>query len=1330
MTQQKKRLAKSIQRPTMERLERRHLLTSVVPLGFEFPDPLDGSSATSVSADGSVIAGYTFRYSNANEDEQAFRWQEGHLTFVGQPDLAVLTESTIPIGPDVSEGGSVIVGSRFITDFDTAAFRWIDANPDVMPVSENLFQGSAAAVSSDGTVIVGTDGGSLDRAVRWTEQGLVYLDGLERIGPGSPDSRALSVSADGSVIVGSIRQRGMEAEQAFFWTEIEGFTPLDDLGEGSVAMDVSADGSTIVGHSFTGVSTEAFLWTPDDGMVLLEDQPTWDSFSYATAVSGDGSTVVGYRGSWHSEGGVEAFRWSKETGIVGLGDLPGGEQSSRALDISADGTVIVGEATSENGLEAVRWTAPDLVPGISSPNVAQAGETIDLLQVIENIGSEQITVPFMVSFDLVSDTQAPIEFDVVEVNGVTIDANGNYGFFNPLTIPLDVEPGSYRLRTSIETATDVYELSKLNNVVESPFTVTEPISLSETVTVYEGSEAKNFIRAPGFTEVKVFDLNGGALIGSVDEPTTGGSVWTWKHTPPDGPKTRNLIVKATVAPGVDPVEATFVLQVQNQVPTIQFVDPPNNWDEGTPLTVFLHVEDPGTDDKVGISPDDGGIPPVLVPDASGQTLGQVKWEFNPVEGEFGWAWKFIPPDGPASHFIQVKQADKDGGEGVDQFVLNVKDVAPTFTAAIDLACFAYGVDPTDTFPLPFCVDEGSSAQVMGTYFDPGEDDHITFLGVWGTTYLADPDADADDPTEEHHPSRGTWQVDIPTTDGDAAESFQLTWQQSPPSSPQNSGVTEQDIFQVMAFNVPPNIKPDQNQLPPTTVLVEDETGDIFMELEGDQPFLKLNESDAPVSISGTLIDPGFDEISIRAEITTIPALSFPIGEVSAPPTGTAGQPIPWSWTFDTEDDLQGFVTISIKDEEDVGNSISFELVVNNELPDIEFGSTKIEVVAGQTARNSGTFSDPAGLDKDPVELNVVSGATSFFNDFIDDGNGTWAWTLHTVDPSQSGDIKLRANDFDGGVRIETFELVVLPRLTELDAAGVDVDILPDTFVDDLADAREDGILDFVAPGESGGNFDLPPGGSLVVGAGAATDNVRANGGTVILGVGATVQGNIRNAGRLYVAGGSIEGNVRDVGRMIVAEGTTVEIDGNLDGTSLEVESNASVTIKGNVDLSALVLRPGAYVFVEGNVRIHDLLSLDASSELFLLGNLHIEGAEEARDETATLFVGGNIRLGRQAAAAAVGASAFFESADNSLPEVEASTSGLDLKVAAEQQPSAVIDLVFETGDANLDSRVDDEDFEILLANFGKLDAGWTEGDFNGDGVVDFADFLSLSKHIG
>ena len=43
------------------------------------------------------------------------------------------------------------------------------------------------------------------------------------------------------------------------------------------------------------------------------------------------------------------------------------------------------------------------------------------------------------------------------------------------------------------------------------------------------------------------------------------------------------------------------------------------------------------------------------------------------------------------------------------------------------------------------------------------------------------------------------------------------------------------------------------------------------------------------------------------------------------------------------------------------------------------------------------------------------------------------------------------------------------------------------------------------------------------------------------------------------------------------------------------------------------------------------------------------------------------------------------------------------------------------GDANLNGTVDQNDFDLVIGNFGSA-GGWTQGDFNYDGVIDRNDF--------
>jgi len=51
------------------------------------------------------------------------------------------------------------------------------------------------------------------------------------------------------------------------------------------------------------------------------------------------------------------------------------------------------------------------------------------------------------------------------------------------------------------------------------------------------------------------------------------------------------------------------------------------------------------------------------------------------------------------------------------------------------------------------------------------------------------------------------------------------------------------------------------------------------------------------------------------------------------------------------------------------------------------------------------------------------------------------------------------------------------------------------------------------------------------------------------------------------------------------------------------------------------------------------------------------------------------------------------------------------------------------GDANLDGRVDGEDFRLLKDNL-NLAGGWAQGDFTGDALVDLSDYLLFRDHFG
>jgi len=113
------------------------------------------------------------------------------------------------------------------------------------------------------------------------------------------------------------------------------FQGLDFSG----ATALSGDGTTVVGGSFR--------WTAATGPQSLGNETNIS----ATAVSADGSVIVG------SSGG-NAFRWTASTGVVGLGKL-----SSGATGVSADGSIVTGQFYDGSQSEMFLWTAAGgLVP--------------------------------------------------------------------------------------------------------------------------------------------------------------------------------------------------------------------------------------------------------------------------------------------------------------------------------------------------------------------------------------------------------------------------------------------------------------------------------------------------------------------------------------------------------------------------------------------------------------------------------------------------------------------------------------------------------------------------------------------------------------------------------------------------------------------------------------------------------------------------------------------------------------------------------------------------------------------------------------------------------
>ncbi len=309
------------------------------------------SSAIGVSADGSVVVGFSRNASNTN---RAFRWTDSG----GLQDLGTLSGMSSSIAYGISGDGSIIVGQS--NSSTGRAFLWTAASG--LRDLGTLIGGStssADAISTDGTTIVGWSSrpGSTQRATQWTTTDNWASANLADLGtlPGaavSGVSDAKAISGDGSIIVGdAINSAGRQ--RAFRWTGSSGMVELGTLPGviGSGATAISRDGSVIAGWSGTTLfsNTKAFRWTASAGMVSLGTVGA-DANSGASGISQNGAVIVGWSGNNFGASQSRGFRWTAETGMQSVEDWlraggvsVAGEITRLANATNQDGSVVVGQ---------------------------------------------------------------------------------------------------------------------------------------------------------------------------------------------------------------------------------------------------------------------------------------------------------------------------------------------------------------------------------------------------------------------------------------------------------------------------------------------------------------------------------------------------------------------------------------------------------------------------------------------------------------------------------------------------------------------------------------------------------------------------------------------------------------------------------------------------------------------------------------------------------------------------------------------------------------------------------------------------------------------------
>jgi uncharacterized membrane protein len=275
-----------------------------------------------------------------------------------------------------------------VLGFTAAAVAQPQAGLWFVGLAPGTTQGVSLGLSQDGSIAVGYSGGlSGTSGFTWTREGGRFDFGLL---PGMPAyTPAFAVSSDGSTLAGRVQFAVSQDIRPYRWA---GVGPVQDLGllpneTRGYALGISGDGSVVVGACEHGPGSQAFgqafRWTAQGGMQPLGYVHPAGSFSQASGISRDGSTIVGWSQSLGPGGPEDPFIWTQAAGMRALPHPVGaGEPYSQANAVNADGTVIVGTGIvdASNLLHALRWTTA----GVQDLGLAPGFLTSDAFAVSDN----------------------------------------------------------------------------------------------------------------------------------------------------------------------------------------------------------------------------------------------------------------------------------------------------------------------------------------------------------------------------------------------------------------------------------------------------------------------------------------------------------------------------------------------------------------------------------------------------------------------------------------------------------------------------------------------------------------------------------------------------------------------------------------------------------------------------------------------------------------------------------------------------------------------------------------------------------------------------------
>jgi hypothetical protein len=214
-------------------------------------------------------------------------------------------------------------------------------------------------------------------------------------------------------------------------------------------------------------------------------------------------------------------------------------------------------------------------------------------------------------------------------------------------------------------------------------------------------------------------------------------------------------------------------------------------------------------------------------------------------------------------------------------------------------------------------------------------------------------------------------------------------------------------------------------------------------------------------------------------------------------------------------------------------------------------------------------------------------------------------------------------------------------------------------------------------------------------------------------------------GTYSLQGGTLLAGFERIANGSAATGTFLQSGGtNLNSGPLHVMSAGGYLLSGGTFSSGtLDMAGGTFIVSRGYPGVVTTNNFTASSG----GKIDLADAPMAIDYTGASPL---LSIESAVAAGSIYSSLTSEYPQTALAVGEASEANITSLGGQAIDSTTVLVALTVLGDANMDFKVDSADEQIVEANMGKSVDDWTQGDLNGDGIVNQVDLTLVTEHLG